>query len=58
MAVAEFQATLIQEAQGLPPGRWEGVADEDGERKYVVTALAAAETRQGGGGPLWGAARG
>lgn len=57
MAVAEFQATLIQEAQGLPPGRWEGVADEDGERKYVVTALAAAETR-GGGAPLWRAARG
>lgn len=35
MAVAEFQATLVQEAQGLPTGRWEGegVADENGDRK-------------------------
>lgn len=33
MAVAEFQATLVQEAQRLPTGRWEGVADENGDRK-------------------------
>lgn len=47
MAVAEFQATLIQEAQRLPTGRWDGVADDNGDRKCVATALAAAETRQG-----------
>lgn len=33
MAVAEFQATLVQETQRLPTGRWEGVADENGDRK-------------------------
>ena len=33
MAVAEFQATLVQETQRLPTGRWEGVADENRGRK-------------------------
>lgn len=46
MAEAEFQATLVQEAQRLPTGRWEGVADENGDRKLKTTAVAVAETRQ------------
>lgn len=33
MAVAEFQATLVQEAQRLPTGCWVGVAEENGDKK-------------------------
>lgn len=50
MAEAEFQATLVQEAQRLPTGRWEGVADENGDRKCEDNCSGSCRDQAG---PYW-----
>lgn len=48
MAVAGFQATLVQEAQRPPTGRWEGVAaDENSDRNCEDNRTGSCRTRQG-----------
>lgn len=50
MSEAEFQATLVQEAQRLPTGRREGVADENGDRKCEDNCSGSCRDQAG---PNW-----
>lgn len=45
--MAEVQATLVQEAQRPPTGRWEGVAEENRDKNCEDNRTGSCRTRQG-----------